>query len=178
MFSEERLQKEDKARITIRKVLEEYGASIFDISFEDYFSLHEIKDIALLQALKEYPASKFDAFVMRNGEFYVVEYKYKSKEQYRNIVNKNAYDIYWNMREKGVPFLMLIYTHDTKRVWKHIPQNPKDFETAFIQNKTVYLIPYQSIARVHPSFITPIDAWFTIQKDMLKKILHTKRNSK
>ncbi len=105
--------------------------------------------------------SKYDLMVSRNQEFYLVEVKYKSKEIFKNWVDKTPYDEYRRMSEFGVPFLYFIYVEGTDKIYKHSVVNPENFRKGIdSKGKAIYYLPEISIREIEKSFLERIDAWF------------------
>jgi len=159
-FTRKRLASEKKAKRRIIQVLRQHGAKVLDSKISDIASLKSV-DSETKKVFKEFLGSKFDLFITRNGEHYVAECKYKSKEFFRNWVNVVEYDAYYKIASLPFPFLYFIWVEETDKIYRHEVVNPKDFERRTDRDgKPLYLIPQDLIHEIKPSWVKPMNVWF------------------
>lgn len=174
-FTEKTLSLEEKAKTQIIRVLERYGCKVMDISIDKILSLKPVySDIK--KAFKDYKGSKFDLLIARNktGEFYLCECKGKSFDSFRNIVNVNSYDVYFEFASLPFPFVYFVWIEENGLIYTHSIVNPKDFERSYMRDKEVYRIPLELMHEIKPSEFERIDAWLRClpidKKHWLKQI--------
>lgn len=164
-FTKERLEKERKAIERVKQVLEAYGCHVFPLLIPEQLSLTEFEQAKIKQAFALMASTKFDMLVSRDNEHYLVEIKAKSREIWKNWVNRSDYDTYYKIASLPFPFLYFIWIEETDKIYKHEVTNPKDFERGYDSaGKPIYLIPENLIHEIKPDFAKRIDAWFRLKR--------------
>jgi hypothetical protein len=164
-FTKARLEKERMAIERVKRALESYGCAVFELAIPEQLSLTEFKEAKIKRALALLPSTKFDMLASRDNEHYLVEIKAKSKEAWKNWVDRSAYDIYYKIASLPFPFLYFIWVEETDKIYKHEITNPKDFERGYdSKGKPIYLIPENLIHEITPDFAKRIDAWLVFKR--------------
>jgi hypothetical protein len=112
--------------------------------------------------LHKFPGLRFDIFIGVKGKdtSYLAEIKGKSKEKFKNWVDKDLYDGYYELSSLPYPLLYFIWIEETNKVYRHEITNPENFET----RESIYLIPTDLIHEVQ------------LNDDILLKMCKTKKS--
>lgn len=152
-FTEENLSLEELAEKKITEFLEKYGTKFKSLRMPKSLSMYSFKDHPEIRIdLKNWLGSKLDSLATRRrtGENYIIEFKGKTKDRDKTIVDKNPYDFYYEMKEFGIPFLYFIYVKETDTIYRHEITNPSKFEVDCINGTEIYRIPEELIHIAKP----------------------------
>jgi hypothetical protein len=100
--------------------------------------------------LHKFPGLRFDIFIGRKGidTPYLAEIKGKDVEFFKNWVDKDLYDGYYELANLPYPLLYFVWIKETDKIYRHEITNPENFKTKYHGGKIVYLMPPELIHEV------------------------------
>jgi len=149
-FSSHNLELGEDAVNRIINLLKTFGYPILRNELSRTFSQSQLTPEQASE-LHKLPALRFDIFIGAKGKDtpYLAEIKGKELERFKNWVDKDLYDCYFELVNLPYPLLYFIWIKETDKIYRHEITNPNDFEIIEdFRGALVYLIPPDLIHEV------------------------------